>query len=77
MDLSKPNQSPSVCRIFELKNTNMEQATFIIMRDNYKNKELITRFKSLMSCWIEKSLLCHCKNVFDPKPRQTYRDIPH
>ena len=55
----------------------MEQATFIIMRGSYKNKEVITRFKSLMSCWIEKSLLCHCKNVFDPKTRQTYQDISH
>ena len=34
----------------------MEEATFIIMRGNYKNKEVITRFKSLMSCWIEKYL---------------------
>ena len=34
----------------------MEQATFSIMRGNYKNKEVITRFKSLMSCWVEKYL---------------------
>ena len=34
----------------------MEQATFIIMRGNYKNKEVITRFKSLMFYWVEKYL---------------------
>lgn len=34
----------------------MEQAMFSIRRGNYKNKEVITRFKSLMSCWVEKYL---------------------
>ena len=34
----------------------MEQATFIIMRGNYKNKDVITRFKSLMFYWVEKYL---------------------
>ena len=35
----------------------MEQATFSIMGGNYKNKEVISHFKSLMSCCIEKYLL--------------------
>ena len=38
------------------KNSNLKQATFSIMRGDYKNKEVINRFKSLMSRWVEKYL---------------------
>ena len=81
MDLSKPYQSSSVCRIFvEYLNKitpiwNRQRSVLCVAI--YKNKEVITRFKSLMSCWVEKYLFFYVivYNVFDPRTRQTYQDI--
>lgn len=50
----------------------MEQATFSIMHGDFKNKEVITLFKSLMSCWVEKYQFFYVTvyKVFDPRTRR-------